>query len=346
MPVQYLLIVFLNTMPKTETPQTLQQQAIDWILRLESAACTPTEREAFQAWLAKGEDRQRIYRQLVGRWNKLDRFKGQDFQVRREALSYRAPRKTARRIAELAVAASLLLGLGLATFSERGWYGHRASYITARGGHRTIQLADGSSLELGTDTELHLRVNRWRRSVELIKGEAFFSVAHDEKRPFEVKAGNGTIVDIGTQFDVRLQNDSVAVAVLEGTVRVETNDSREINANQFLTYDPQGEFLESTSEDLDKLTAWRHGQLVFENRRLDEVLAELERYHDIHLSLADPALAKLKVSGTFHTDNLDGALNIISMTLPIDIRHPDPQQILLVKRLNNGQGRQGNAFLH
>lgn len=319
-------------MTDTETPQNLQRQAIDWILRLDSAACTPAERQAFQEWLAQGGDRQRIYRQLAGNWDRLDRFKGLDFPVRREALRYRPPRQRIRLVAELALAASLLLGIGVGSFSEQGWYGHRASYTTERGGRQTVQLADGSSLELGTDTELKVHVNRWQRSVELIKGEAFFSVVHNEQRPFEVKAGNGKIVDIGTQFDVRLQNERVAVAVLEGSVRVDTKDSREIKANQFLAYDNQGEFLKTTEDNLANLTAWRSGQLVFENRRLDEVLTELERYHDIRLNLSDPALAKLKVSGTFHTDNLDGALNIIAMTLPVDIQRPNPQQAILVKR--------------
>lgn len=321
----------LFNMPKTEASPDLQQQAIEWILRLDSAACTPAEHQAFQEWLAQDEDRQRIYRQLADKWHKLDRFKGGDFPVRRQALSYRVPRKRLRRFTELALAACLLLGLGVGTFSEQGWYGHRSRYVTERGGRQTVQLADGSRLELSGDTELNLRVNRRLRSVELVKGEAFFSVAHNPQQPFEVKAGNGTIVDIGTQFDVKVQNRQVAVAVLEGVVKVETNGSREIKANQVLSYDPQGNFQDSADSPAN-LTAWLRGQLVFENRRLDDVLNELERFHDTRLTLADPSLAKLKVSGTFHIGNLDGALNVIAMTLPVNIQRPAPGQALLVRR--------------
>lgn len=322
----------MNRMPNTQTPQTLQHQAIDWILLLDSAGCSEADRRAFQEWLALGEDRQRVYRQLAANWDRLDRFKGQDFQARREALRYRPPRGQLRRLAELAMAASLLLGAGFGTFSEQGWYGHRETYLTARGERQTVRLADGSSLELSTDTELNVRVNRWQRSVELIKGEAFFTVVHNEQKPFQVKAGNGKIVDIGTQFDVRLQNDRVAVAVLEGTVRVDAKNSREINADQLLAYDTQGEFLKTAGDKMANLTAWRLGRLVFENRRLDEVLTELERFHDIQLSLSDPNLAKLMVSGSFHTDNLEGALNIIAMTLPVKIERPSPQQAIVLKR--------------
>lgn len=322
----------LSNMADTENAQTLQRETIDWILRLESADCTAANRQAFQTWLTQSEDRQRIYQQLAETWSGLSRFQGQDFPVRREALSYRPPRKTTRRFIELAVAASLLLGVGVATFSEQGWHGQTRHYATERGGRQTVSLADGSSIELSTDTELKIRVNRWQRSVELIKGEAFFQVVHDQQRPFEVKAGSGKIIDIGTQFDVRLDNEHVAVAVLEGIVQVQAGDSREIHANQAISYDDRGELQTSAADDINAVTAWRRGQLVFENRRLDEVLAELQRFHDISLTLAEPALAKLKVTGTFHTDNLDATLNIIAMTLPVDIRRHNPKQVVLLKR--------------
>ncbi|MDX8127056.1 FecR family protein [Methylomonas sp. LW13] len=318
-------------MPNIQTSTVLQQQAIEWILRLDSATCTPADRQAFAEWLALGEDRRRIYQQLASRWNKLDRYKGRDFPVRRQALSYRAPHKRTRRLSTLALAASLLLGLGIATFSEYGWYGYPRHYATERGSRQTVHLADGSRLELSGDTELTLRVNRWRRSVELIKGEAFFSVAHNPQQPFEVQAGHGSIVDIGTEFDVRLQNRQVAVAVLEGAVKIVTSGSREISANQVLAYDQRGDFLESQDKPAT-ITAWLRGQLVFENRRLDEVLSELERFHDTRLTLADPSLAKLRVSGTFHIGNLDGALNVIAMTLPVNIQRPSPGQVILAGR--------------
>ncbi|WP_082885730.1 FecR family protein [Methylomonas koyamae] len=320
----------LKRMP--ESPPTLQQQAIDWLLRLESADCTPAERAAFEAWLARDEGHERIYRQIARRWRQLDGFKGQDFPVRAAALTYRRPR---RRLAESALAACLMLGLGVATFSERGWYGRNAVYATERGASRTVQLADGSRLELSPDSELTVHLDRWRRSLVLIKGEAYFDVAHDRDRPFQIEVGGASVVDLGTRFDVRLHNDEVAIAVVEGAVRVDHIESREIHANQALSFDRKGRFRELPANQIAMQTAWREGRLIFENRRLDEVLAELERYHDIRLTLADPALAKLKVSGTFHTDNLDAALNIIAMTLPIDIRRPNPRQAVLDKRGND-----------
>lgn len=316
-----------------ESPPTLQQQAIGWLLRLESTDCTPAERAAFEAWLARDQDHEKVYRQIARRWRQLDGFKGQDFPVRAAALTYRRPRR--RRLAESALAACLVLGLGVATFSERGWYGRNAVYATERGASRTVQLADGSRLELSPDSELTVHLDHWRRSLVLIKGEAYFDVTHDRTRPFQIKVGGASIVDLGTRFDVRMHNDEVAVAVVEGTVRIDHRESREIHANQALSFDREGRFRELPADQIAMQTAWRQGRLIFENRRLDEVLAELERYHDIRLTLAEPALAKLKVSGTFHTGNLDSALNIIAMTLPIDIHRPNPRQAVLDKRGND-----------
>jgi transmembrane sensor len=65
------------------------------------------------------------------------------------------------------------------------------------------------------------------------------------------------------------------------------------------------------------VTAWRRGLLVFHARRLDEVLAEVGRYHDTTIRLTDESLRGLRVSGTFRTAYLDAILNAITMTLPV-----------------------------
>jgi transmembrane sensor len=83
---------------------------------------------------------------------------------------------------------------------------------------------------------------------------------------------------------------------------------------------------------VDTVTAWRRGKLVFNNRRLDEVLAEIGRYHDIRLRLSDPSLGRLKVSGTFFINRLDTSLEIIADSLGVALTRPRPGEVVLGKR--------------
>lgn len=319
-------------MPTPDLTDQSRKEAIDWVLQLRSESCTPDKQRLFVDWLAQNPEHQKLYTRYDSQWQGLDRFKGLDFPVRREALNYRPPaHKPKQQWSRLAIAASLLLALGLTAISPNGWYGTDARYIVAQGSRETINLADGSRLELNGDAEVNVHLSRWRRSVELVKGEAFFNVVHEPDRPFVVAAANGRIVDVGTQFEVYLQSDKVLVAVQEGSVRVDAKDSRELAANQLLAYNRTGDFMPMPSDNVDNLTAWRQGQLVFDNRRLDEVLAQLGRYHATQVRLGSPGLAKLKVSGRFRIDRLDSALTTIASTLSVSLQHPSPDVVVLKK---------------
>lgn len=320
-------------MPPPDLTEQSRQEAIDWVLQLRSESCTPDKRRLFEDWLAQHPGHQQLYDRYDTQWQGLDRFKGLDFPVRQDALNYRPPTHNTRQFwPRLAIAASLLLALGLTAVSPDGWYGTDARYIVAQGSRETINLADGSQLELNGGTEINVHLSRWRRSVELVEGEAFFNVVHEPDRPFVVSAANGRIVDIGTQFEVYLQSDKVQVAVQEGSVRVDAKDSRELAANQLLAYNRTGDFIPLPSENVDNLTAWRQGQLVFDNRRLDEVLAELGRYHATQVRLGSPGLAKLKVNGRFRIDRLDSALATIASTLPVTLQRTSPDEVVLKER--------------
>jgi transmembrane sensor len=314
---------------KTIPPSTdsVHTQAIDWLLRIRSGNCTETERHAFNIWLEESPSRRQAYETAQAQWEWMEPFKAMDFPARDAALRYR--KKSPRRLFMYGAAASLLLALGLTAFMPNGWLGVPHTYIAEKGGHQTIKLADGSSIELNTDSEVRVHFNRWQRSVEMIKGEAFFTVIHDAERPFEVRAGSGHIRDIGTAFDVYIKPDQVIVAVQEGIVEVQAFGKRELTAGQQLAFNDSGEFQALQGQDVAGLTAWRQGKLVFRNRRLDDVLTEVGRYHDTRVRLQNETLGKLRVSGTFHTAELNGTLNAIATILPVNIDHVGEHEIVL-----------------
>lgn len=310
-------------------PASVRDEAVRWLVRLRSGECAEAEREDFELWLRADEGHRKAYEDVEGHWRWMEAFRTRRFRAREEALRYRPPRRSIRLLAGMGAVALLGASLQFTASGSDGWYGMRTTRVTGRGEHEVVSLADGSTLELNTDTVVKTHINRWRRSVELVRGEAYFSVVHEESRPFEVKAGGGVIHDLGTAFDVRVQPERVLVAVDDGSVRVEARDSRVLVAGQQLAYTRSGEFMHVAETPIHDLTAWRRGMVVFRDRPLHEVLDELGRYRDIHVRLAESAPGTRHLSGSFRTDDLDGALRQIAATLSLRLRHAGAADVLL-----------------
>ncbi|MGZ4956342.1 MAG: FecR family protein [Methylobacter sp.] len=309
------------------SPDSVHAQAVDWLLRIRSENCPETERHAFNTWLEESASHRQAYETVLAQWEWMEPFKAMNFPARDAALHYRG--KSPRRLFIYSAAATLLLAMGLTAFMPNGWLGIPHTYVAEKGDRQTVTLADGSRIELNTESEVRVHFNRWQRSVEIIKGEAFFTVNHDAERPFEVRAGSGRIRDIGTAFEVYIKLGQVIVAVQEGIVEVQASGKRELIAGQQLAFSNSGEFQTLQGQDIAGLTAWRQGNLVFRNRRLDDVLAEVGRYHDTRIRLQNETLSKLRVSGTFHTAELDNTLNAIATLLPVTIDHVGEHEVVL-----------------
>lgn len=323
----------------TRTPtcnQAQRDQAIAWLLRLRDAPTDSLLEQAFAEWLASDPAHPAAYRQAEQQWAWMEPFKQQAFPARDAALRYRpATNKPRRRNGPIyAVAASLLLAVSWGLFSPQGWYGLPHSYSVGKGQRQTIALSDGSSLELNTDTEVRVHFNHRQRHVDLVRGEAFFNVAHNADRPFSVHVGDVSIHDIGTAFDVYRQAEQVSVAVAEGVVEMEAQqgERRQLSAGQQLAYSCAGQFVAASQSDIAALTAWRQGQVVFRGKRLVEVLAEIARYHDVNIRLPDPKLAELRVNGSFRTEQLDNMLNAVASLLPVHVKRIGEREIVLEAR--------------
>lgn len=315
----------MKTIPSSS--DSVPAQAVDWLLRIRSENCTETELHAFNTWLEESASHRQAYETVQAQWEWMEPFKAMNFPARDAALRYRG--KSPRCLFMYSAAATLLLALGLTAFMPNGWLGIPHTYIAEKGGRQTVALADGSRIELNTDSEVRVHFNHWQRNVEMIKGEAFFTVTHDAERPFEVRAGSGRIRDIGTAFEVYIKPEQVIVAVQEGIVEVQALKKRELTAGQQLAFNGSGEFQILQGQDVAGLTAWRQGNLVFRDRRLDDVLAEVGRYHDTRIRLQNESLGKLRISGTFHTAELDNTLNAIATLLPVNIDHVGDHEVVL-----------------
>jgi transmembrane sensor len=219
----------------------------------------------------------------------------------------------------VSLAAALLLGLGLLSLWNAGWFAPAAApspvavlYQTHHGEQLTVRLADNSVLHLNTDSGVSVRYGATERLVTLLSGEADFEAAHDSKRAFRVLAGAADIVDIGTIFDVRLDSEATVVTVLEGRVAVglhagenQTPPSIQLGANQQLRVTGRDWPPRPSTVDAQHTTAWLHRQIVFDQEPLELVAAEFNRYCPKPIEILTPALRTLQISGVFATDDTE-----------------------------------------
>jgi transmembrane sensor len=221
--------------------------------------------------------------------------------------------------AAITLAAVAAVSIGL-YFTRELWLSgmHRSVEVTTlhfetgHGQQQTIVLADNSVLHLNTDSTATVRYGRSERSVTLAAGEAHLQVVHEPARPFHVLAGAADIVDVGTQFDVRLQHDAALVTVVEGRLAVSLRSDRgvplrtmQLEANQQLEVTSAGLPERPTVVDAQRTTAWLHGQIVFEREALARVAEEFNRYSAKPIEILSPSLQMLQISGVFSTNDTD-----------------------------------------
>jgi len=313
-----------------DTPSgSLHERAIFWVTRLNSGDCTDQERQDFEAWLEQSETHRAAHHKVEAFWNGLSQIEPLAGPQLAAARAYLREARQSRRVfsgKRLARAGGLSLVL-ITGFLPLWWsWLTTDTYRTAKGESTSIQLSDGSRINLNTDTELSVQYTSARRSVKLEHGEALFSVVHNVEKPFEVIAADGRIQDIGTRFNVYRQADRVSVTVLEGEVSVTAGQSptaQNLIPGQQISYDSTGHISAISRADTDAITAWQKGQLVFKGQPLSAVLEQLSRYHDTSLQIDGSGLRTLKVSGVFPTDNLTLALNTIGGALPIKVNQTE-----------------------
>ena len=218
----------------------------------------------------------------------------------------------------------------------------RFSYETAVGGQRRIVLADGSSVILNTNSRLDGDFSGGRRDIHLVRGEAYFEVVHDKTRPFTVYASNYVVRDIGTAFDVHLSKKcQVEVGVTKGSVEVAPLGGAHgiyaakslgvIVAGHNIVLGRKVERTEIMSiADMGRKLAWRQGELIYTGQPLSEVLADVSRYSDIKIELADPALENLPVGGAFRTDQIEAIFAALENNFGIHAEWIGPQHVRFV----------------
>ena len=173
--------------------------------------------------------------------------------------------------------------------------------IVPKGGEFTLTLSDGTKVWLNSQSKIRYPVifNDITREVYL-EGEAYFEVAKDPRHPFHVNARNGVNIEVlGTSFNVRSYTDENAIETVleEGSVRMsQGKDSVILSPGNKATYLPN-EPIRLTTVNTELYTAWRHGQYIFMEESVENILKQLSRWYDIEVFYSNEAAKSVVFSG-------------------------------------------------
>ncbi|MDH4982605.1 FecR domain-containing protein [Hyphomicrobium sp. D-2] len=280
----------------TAADLSLSDEAIAWVVRLNSGKATDTERQAFARWRVQSADHESAAQEAEAVWSGIGTVGGEQRKAERKA-----SRKKMTRRSVLGGGVLLIAGAGLYRSGMIG--GHLfADYVTAVAETRTVTLPDGTQVELNGDSALSVEYSDALRKVALHRGQAIFSVAANPARPFVVEAGGGTARVLGTVFDVDLRPDDTVVTVVEGKVAVASSGAAgavDVGGNQRVSYVAGRAPAAPQDVDAAAATAWRRGKLIFNDRALGDVIAEVERHRSGRIMLMGDSLRRLPVTGVF-----------------------------------------------
>ncbi|HEX6859957.1 MAG TPA: FecR domain-containing protein [Caulobacteraceae bacterium] len=327
-----------------------REAAVAWCLRLAEGPLDPTEREAFDAWLAADPGHPALFDEAVALWSaagdqagapEMVVLRGQALESARRANAGRWTRDGRPTWRFAAIAASVMVAVLAGVWT----IGLPTTYRTGVGERELVALPDGSKLSLDADTAVTVRYTQGRRTLSLKKGRARFSVAKDPLRPFTVTSAGKTVVAVGTAFSVERLGRQVRVILYEGKVSV--LDDPPLAAPRPLAIGPSrktadvvlkpgGELVigdtapvaRLATADVVRSQAWEGGQLVFRNEPLADAVARVNRYADHPIRLADAAAARLEISGVFTAGDTEAFVDGVTAVFPLRARQDGENTII------------------
>ena len=314
-----------------DIPPHVARRAVEWLVELQSGDADTTTRQGLQHWMGLHPDHERA-------WQHIEAVNGQLRSVASPMASViahatLAPRRSVKRREVIKTLAVLLFAGGTTwmTKDSTPWREWTADEHTGVGERRTVTLADGTTVTLNTASAINIRFSAAERRVQLVSGEILVSTGKDGghngseisnglSRPFLIETAQGELQPLGTRFVVRQQAGASRVDVFEGAVDIRPHDGagapRILRAGEQTNFTRNAITEPTAINDID--AAWIDGMLIASGMRLADFLAELSRHRPGRLR-CDPAIAELRISGSYPLADTDRILDALPTTLPVEI---------------------------
>ena len=299
----------------------IKQEAIAWVVRLHNSRMTSEDRRAFESWQGQSPAHARMFQEVSAVWEdpELHAAAARNAQAAPPLSSYRQPvprRVWMKSLVAMAACAVLVVTVGI-QFDLITRF--QADHRTGVGERRMIELADGSTVILNTQTALATTFDHTARRIRLLKGEALFMVRSDAQRPFIVEGSHTATQAVGTEFIVRAQPGRDQVTVLEGSVqvasRLDENSASLVRAGSRIEVE-EGQLSRPVPVDLSTVSAWVQGRLIVNGVPLTQVLEEIDRYYPGTILLWNQDIGRMRVTGTYNVEDPSKSLSLLAKTFP------------------------------
>lgn len=277
-------------------------EAAYWLLALEENPGDADLRARFETWLAASPANRAAWLETSQIFGLIASPDYAVHRARRETprvveaplpIESRFGRRVGLALTSLAAAACIAL------FAPGVVLRFQADHATATAETRSLTLDDGSTVALAPDSAIEI-VPGPGRTVRLLKGEALFKVTRDPSRPFRVLANAVETTVLGTEFDVRLQEDGAVVAVREGVVRVDqATVSERLEAGDWVSVAAAG-LVARGALPTKEIAAWQSGRIIARDRSIAEVVDEIRRSFGGVIVVSQESFARRRVTGVYN----------------------------------------------
>jgi len=307
-----------------EDRDAISERAAEFLTRRRDVEWSDTDQAELDAWLAQSILHEVAYLRVEEIAARGDQLAGLNaLELKRSMADGRRNFNLRSFVLPLLAAASLALVAVLAIPFVISWLQPSDRfYSTGIGGSTVIRFADGTEVDLNTDSVMRARMTTTERTIWLEKGEAWFHVAHDATHPFTVVVGKHRVTDLGTEFAVHRTDNGVEVLLASGRASLST-DGTAITllapGDDAVVTPVSLSVTRKTPQELGDALAWRRGELVFRKTKLADVVGEFNRYNATKLVIADRSIANLQIVAKLRADDYESFLELAENALKLRI---------------------------
>jgi len=323
------------------------------LIKFLNGACTPQEEEQIRNWFDRQDSQEELSKMFQNTWDSIEQTsKGPQLdkilhKVHQQIGSEKGKKVRSINSNFIGIAASLILfaalafmffdfgkstpeqGLELATVYKRE---------TKSGEKLKLRLPDQTYVILNSNSSIEFDSDygKEKRFIK-IQGEAYFDVASNKEKPFIVDSGELHTTALGTEFNVLSRNGIEEIALTEGRVKVEIEDTGAI-ADLFETLDPgqKATFKENDSKIINSnfdpsiVTAWKEGRIQFKRKRLKDIFSDLQNWYGVEFQVPLSLNMNRKVSGEFNNESLKNILEGLSFSMGFNYSIQDNSVIISI----------------
>lgn len=298
-------------MSKPIAPDTIAQQAIEWMVHLHSGEMSDAQRANFERWRAEHHSHDLACRRIEQTLGNVPQLAAEPSL--RKTLNNAGSR---RQFLANTVAIAALVSTGSWFYNRQtpltGWL---ADLHTGTGERTTTRLTDGSVLTLNARSSVDVEFDAGRRHIHLLKGQIYIN-APLAQSPLLITTADGQISLHSGVFTVSVRSEGTWVAALSQAAQIQArnNPGSPLLAGQGALLNDRG--ISPRQIAVNSESAWLNGFIEVNDQPLG-FLIEAFRDYRTGIVRVSPEAAKLRVSGIFPLDNTDYALEALAQTLPV-----------------------------